>query len=206
MRYLFVKLLLFLMVPVCCSIASADQSSLNLAAKSRYYGEVIFIRGGFNVFSRGLDEMSAALEKSGIKSRVFQHTEAEKITTEIITNQKKYGRKPIVLVGHSWGANALIRIAESLKKKRLRVNYAATFAATAPDPVPKNIRKLTNYYFKSDGWGKPIIRKKGFRGILKNIDVSKYKEIHHFNIEKQRRLQNQVLKNIIRVLRIKRLG
>lgn len=182
----------------------AQEAKIELARKPVYRGEVIFIRGGFNVFSRGLDQMAAKLEKNGVKTRIYQHKELKRVASEVIANQKKFGRKPIIMVGHSWGANALLEVAEILRKKRLRVNYAATFAATEPSPVPSNVRKLTNYYFKTDGWGKRVVAGKGFRGRLKNIDMSNKPDVHHFNIEKQTRLQNQVINNVLRILRLRR--
>lgn len=181
----------------------AQQTDLELVKQPVYRGEVIFIRGGFNVFSRGLDDMAGALERKGVKTRIYQHGEKARIAQEIITNRKKFGKKPIVIVGHSWGANALLEVAEVLRKKKMRINYAATFAATEPSPVPANVKKLTNYYFKTDGWGKKVLPGPGFRGRLLNIDMSTKPDVHHFNIEKQSKLQNQVINNILRVLRMR---
>lgn len=180
------------------------EQTLQIAKKSSFRGDVILVRGGFDVFSRGMDQMAAKLVKKGIDAKVFKHTQANQIAAHIISNQKKFGRKPIVLIGHSWGANAIIRVAKALKKKRLRVTYMATFAATAPEPAPNNISKLTNYYFKKDGWGKPVTTVKGFRGRLKNIDMSKNPDIHHFNVEEQPRLQNQVIRNVLRFVKPRR--
>lgn len=180
--------------------------TLQLAKKSSFRGDVILVRGGFDVFSRGMDQMADKLVKKGVDAKVFKHTQANEIAARIIKNQKKFGRKPIVLIGHSWGANAIIRVAKVLKKKRMRVTYMATFAATDPETAPNNISKLTNYYFKKDGWGKPVKTVKGFRGRLKNIDMSKNPDVHHFNVEEQPRLQNQVIRNVLRFVKPKRRG
>lgn len=188
------------------SQSTAHAEQVELAKKARYRGDVILIKGGFNVFSDGLDTIAGKLRKRGLKVHVRRHSEYQSIAAGIIANQKKHGRKPIVLIGHSWGANSAIKIAKILRKKRLRVNYLASFAATDPEPVPSNVRKLTNYYFKTDGWGKPVKRGRGFRGTLKNIDMSKKKSVHHFNVEQQPRLQSQVIRNVLRHFRSKRLG
>ena len=192
------------------SNASATENgmaaTIQLAKKGRFQGDVILVRGGFDVFSRGMDQMATKLVKKGVKAKVFKYTQTKQIADHIISNQKKFGRKPIVLIGHSWGANAIIRVAKILEKQKLKVTYMATFAATAPEPAPTNIKKLTNYYFKKDGWGKPVSTMKGFRGRLKNIDMSNNPEIHHFNVEEQPRLQNQVIRNVLRFVKPNRLG
>lgn len=174
------------------------------ARKNGYKGEVIFIRGGFDVFSKGLDEMAAKLVKRGFTAQVLQHTQTRSITAKIISNQTRYGRKPVVLIGHSWGANAAITIARSLKQKGIRVDYLASVAATNPSPVPSNVRKATSYYFQKDGWGKPVRRDTGTRGIVKNIDMSKTPGVNHFNIDQNPRIQRQVIQNVLRFIGRKR--
>ncbi|MEM8749932.1 MAG: lipase [Pseudomonadota bacterium] len=148
--------------------------------------------------------MGDQLIEKGVDARVIAHSGWKEATNEIIRNRKKYGKRPVVLIGHSLGANAIIRMATHLKKARIRVDYMASFAATDPDPVPTNVRKFTNYYFKTDGWGDEISAAKGFRGQLKNIDFSKDKQVGHFNIDKQPRLQRQVINNVMRFVRKKK--
>jgi len=98
------------------------------------------------------------------------------------------------------GANAIISIAEVLEKKGIRVDYMASFAATAPDPLPGNIRRVVNFYFSQHGWGLPLVPGPRFKGKLDNRDFSGVKEVGHFNIEKQRPLQAEVVRDILRVL------
>jgi len=180
---------------------SAKQTSVLAKAKNK--GDVYLLRGFGNVFSRGLDQIGAKLKKRGIDAEVVHHGDWNEVLSTIIANRKKYGRRPVVLIGHSLGANAILRIATALKKKRIKVQYMVTFAATNPVPVPSNVRKLTNYYFATDGWGKKIAKGRGFRGNLKNIDFSNSKTVGHFNIDKQPRLQRQVINNVLRFVKPK---
>lgn len=175
-----------------------------LAKRSGHQGDVFLVRGGFNVFSRGLDSMAAKLKKRGIKAKVIGHRSSDEAVQTIIQNRKKFGRKPVVLIGHSLGANAIIRMAKQLRKSGVSVTYMVTFAATKPDPIPRNVRKATNYYFKTDGWGEPVVKVRGARANLKNIDLSKTEGVHHFNIEKNERLQRQVIRNVLRFVRPRR--
>ena len=178
---------------------TASEEATLVAAKRP--GDVFLLRGFGNVFSRGLDQLGQKLKKKGVAAEVHHHSNWRTLTKRIVKNRKKFGRRPVVLIGHSLGANAILRMAGELKKKKIKVSYMATFAATDPIPVPSNVRKLTNYYFKTDGWGEPVAKGKGFRGNLKNIDFSNSKTIGHFNIDKQPRLQNQVINNVLRFVK-----
>lgn len=177
-----------------------------LAKRSSMNGDVIFVRGGFNVFSGGLDTIATKLSKRGVKSRIYRHHQVPQIVSSILKNQKLYGRRPIILVGHSWGANAILQVAEKLKKHRLKIRYVVTIAATNPKSAPHNIQKLTNYYFKQNGWGKPVKAAKGFRGSLKNIDMSTDAKVHHFNVDEHPKLHSHVVNNVIRFLRGKKFA
>lgn len=199
-RSLFALALLFPLTVAAFPNMSAGYAE-QLAKRSSYAGEVVLVRGGFNVFSGGFDSIAAKLKKRGIKTRMFAHSQERQIASSIIANQKNYGRRPIILIGHSWGANAVLRVAKTLKGRGLRVRYMATFAATNPGPASSNIQKLTNYYFKKDGWGKPVRRGRGFRGRLRNIDMSKYGSVNHFNVDEVPRLQRQVVRNVLRYIR-----
>jgi len=169
------------------------------AGKSR--GDVYLLRGFGDVFSKGLDEIGKKLNQSGIDAKVIGHGQWQTALKTIVANRKRYGKRPVVLIGHSLGANAAIRIARGLKRENIRVNYMATFAATDPSPVPSNVRRATNYYFAKNGWGEPLRRGNGFRGRLRNIDFSKDKKVGHFNIDEQPKLHRQVIANTRRHLR-----
>jgi len=186
------------------SVKSSDNKVVAKKKKPKTSADVFLLRGFGNVFSRGLDQISVKLKKKGVKASVVHHGEWQSVLAKIILNRKKYGRRPIVLIGHSLGANAILRIADKLKSKKITVQYMVTFAATNPMPVSSNVRKLTNYYFETDGWGKKVRKGRGFRGNLKNIDFSKSKTVGHFNIEKQPKLQRQVINNVIRFVKSKR--
>ncbi len=180
---------------------SATQLQSLSADPSAYAGDVILVRGGFYVFSQGFEAIADTLARRGVRSTMFRHRQERKIVAQIIANQRKYGRKPIVLIGHSWGANTIIRVAKTLQSKNYSVQYMATFAATDPELAPSNIGKLTNYYFKTDGWGKPVLTMPGFGGQLNNVDMSNTADVHHFNVEEHPALQKQVVDNVLRIIR-----
>lgn len=158
---------------------------------------VYLLRGFANIFSTGLDAIGADLRASGIITHVENHAAWRLIAEAIIAGRQKLGPQPVILIGHSLGANAIIAIAAILDKHAIPVDYLASFAATAPDPLPKNVRKADNFYFSHHGWGLPLKPGPGFKGKLNNRDFSGVKDVGHFNIEKQRPLQQEVVHQVI---------
>ncbi len=165
-------------------------------------GDVYLLRGGLGgIFSKGLDQIGRKLNQLGVRAQVLPHGNWQDITRKIIENRRKHGRRPVILIGHSLGANNSLKIANLLKRSRIRVDYMVTFAATNTIGVPSNVSTVTNYYFKTNGWGVPLRPGPGFKGRLRNIDFSKSKHIGHFNIDEQPKLQRQVITNTLRYLR-----
>ncbi len=169
--------------------------------KQIYPGDVYLLRGFGDVFSRGLDDLATKLADRGVDVRVIGHAGWEEAASTIIANQKRYGRKPVILIGHSLGANAAILVAQRLHAQNIEVQYLVTFAATAPDPVPGNVEKVANYYFATHGWGEKVVGGAGFHGILANKDFSQAANIGHFNIEKQADIHMDVIRNVLRIVR-----
>ena len=162
---------------------------------------VYLLRGIANMFSLGLDSMASTLVGRGIDAKVMNHSNWARIAQQIIADRKRYGGRPVVLVGHSLGANAAIWIAERLQRANIPVAYIATLAATDPDPVPANVRRVDNYYFKSSGCGVKIVGDDNFSGTLRNRDLSTAEDVGHFNLDDQPAIQRELLTNIARYAR-----
>lgn len=163
------------------------------AAQDRPRPEVYLLRGFADVFSEGLDQMGAALEARGIDAHVQGHRGWRSAARRIGEDHRRGLAGPVVLIGHSLGANAAIRMAEALQREGIAVDLLITLAATAPRPVPGNVRRAVNYYFQKHGWGEPLVATPSFRGRLLNKDYSGMAEVGHFNIDKQRSVQAEIL-------------
>ena len=153
--------------------------------------EVYLLRGFADVFSAGLDQMGASLVSQGVDVHVQNHMTWQSVARRIIRDRQEKGASRVILVGHSLGANAVIRIAEELQRRGIAVDQLITLAATDPRPVPANVRRAVNYYFETNGWGRRLVPAAGFRGKLVNKDYSN--SAGHFNIDKQPLVQAEIL-------------
>ncbi len=167
-------------------------------------GEIYMMRGLANVFSRGIDEMAEALRERGIDASNFSYIQWPEIADDIVRrSQTKKLSYPIIIVGHSLGANESSKFANYLGERGIKVARVVTFDPVENGTVGKNIAKVTNYYLpKSEG--NQIVAGEDFTGEVENIDVSNNEDITHTNIEKNEAFQKKIISNVLELSTKKR--
>lgn len=143
----------------------AALAASKMPSKTSQQADVYLLRGFGDIFSTGIDEIGKQLQANGVDAHVEGHQAWRFVLNQILADQRKNPRAPVILIGHSLGANAVIDIAAALEQKGIQVAYMATFAATAPAPLPGNIRRVVNFYFKQHGWGLPLTAGPRFREV-----------------------------------------
>lgn len=109
--------------------------------------EVYCLLGLWNIWSLGLIDLSNRLMESGVPSIPVSGTDWRILAQAIGDDRAASGNgRPIVLVGHSFGGDDAIRIAQALEARGLRVNLILLVDATNPAPVPANVDKCVAYY------------------------------------------------------------
>jgi alpha-beta hydrolase superfamily lysophospholipase len=156
---------------------------------------VLLLRGWFGVFSTGLDSLADELRAKGINAEVAAHLYWSTAVSDILRDRAAGKTGPIVLVGHSQGANNVIDVARSLETHNVPVDLLVTLAPFMQYPIPANVVRAINYY-QSPGWGAPITPDRGFHGKLSNIDVGDDLSISHINIDKNARVHADILREI----------
>ena len=168
-------------------------------------GEVYLLRGLANVFSRGMDAMGARLVRNGLDARVYNHASWKGLADNIIARSKvKKVSYPVIILGHSLGANASARMAKYLGDRGVKVRYVVAFDPTVPTSVGKNVAQVTNYYLPNDDHNNIIQKAPGFRGNLKNVNVTKMVGVTHMNVEKNHTLQKKTIQHIISLTKKRR--
>ena len=164
--------------------------------------EVYFIRGGFDIFSVGMNDMANELKAKGIKASAHSIMAWKGIADDIIKRSKvkKGVSYPIIFLGHSLGADAAPEFANYLGEHGIAVDLVIGFDATGRRVFNKGAKKVINY--RSSAMG-PYVKGPGFRGTLTEVDVSKY-GANHFTIEQVEEVQKLAMTAVLSQLRRRR--
>jgi hypothetical protein len=156
---------------------------------------VILLRGWFGVFSSGIDSLAQQLRAQGIDAEVAGHLNWSAEVAGILRERSAGQIRPLVLVGHSQGANNVIDMARSLESQHVTVDLIVTLSPFLQNPIPANVVKAINYY-QAPGWGQPITPERGFHGKIVNFDLAGDQTITHISIDKSARVQAEILQEI----------
>ena len=192
-RLLVVCLVVGLLTGVGCSSAPIDYSQ----AKAERPGSTFLILGLWNFFSKGLVDVTDELNDEGYHALTLSGYSWRDIGDRIIRAENAGElRRPLVLGGHSLGADKALYLAEKLKDAGITVDYVVLLDATNPPKVPSNVKRCHNIYLShpATDWIP------AFRGIsvkaqsaeteVINFDVRSAQsgalseiDFNHFNIE-----------------------
>ena len=161
-------------------------------------GAVYLLRGGFNIFSTGMDDLAAKLRADGIDARSEGHAQWPEIAAEARDRYAK-DKTPIVIVGHSWGALAADLIAMELQKSNTPIALMILYDGTDSVKIPANVRHVINFISHTNiGMAYKAFALPGFTGTIENIDEPAY---NHTNIDNAVPLQDASIGAILQVLR-----
>jgi len=159
---------------------------------------VILLRGWFGVFSMGLDTVTDQLRGQGINAEVAGHLSWQNEVGEILRERAAGRTGPLILVGHSQGANNVIDMARALEPSHVTVDLLITLSPFMQNRVPLNVAKAINY-FQAPGWGQPLEAEPGFRGKLINVNLADDPTISHIGIDKSTKIQTEIVREIAAV-------
>lgn len=180
---------------------AAKAAAAKTSAAKSSHGTVYLLRGLADVFSLGMNTLTDELRAKGVRATVTNHAQGERVTNEIIAAYKKDPAKalPVVLIGHSLGANKTLIIASRLQREGIPVRLVVLFDATQKIPVPGNVAEVLNLH-KPGAFGKTVAGGKTFKGSIDNRDVSDIKGIGHVSIDKSKKLHGEVVAKVLKVL------
>ena len=178
------------------TLAALMWSGAAQAAEAR----VLLLRGWFGVFSAGMDSLAGQLRARGVPAEAIGHLSWRAQVARIVKDKASGRIGPVVLAGHSQGANNVIDMARLLKSQNIQVDLLITLAPFNQDAVPSNVMRAVNYY-QSPGWGAPLGAVAGFRGSLNNVNLGSDSSVSHITIDKSDRVQADMLRQISAVAR-----
>ncbi|MBS7539719.1 alpha/beta hydrolase family protein [Ancylobacter lacus] len=152
---------------------------------------VYLMRGLANIFSLGMDDLAAKLQARGIVATVHSYADWQSVAAAA-EKAAKAGRRatPVVVIGHSLGADAAVNMANTLVADGVPVPLVVTFDPITPPVASAKIGKLVNYY-QGTGAGKRITG-----GRVSNIDLT-LTGVDHFSIDKVASVHDQIIAMIV---------
>jgi hypothetical protein len=174
---------------------------------------VYLIRGWRDLWSRGIDELAAKLERRGIEATVFRAEQWRDLSAALRTRYQAAAHAPLILIGFSYGADDVLRVAEELERSGVAVDLAVTIDPVTPPPVPTNVRRCYNLFQTNGVWdvfpwlrGIPLRQRVVGSGALINVDIRKDRpdllepDTSHANIAANAKVHHEIMMQALTVL------
>ncbi len=176
--------------------------------------KVFLLRGVDDIYSLGLNYLADRLSTEGVETHVVNHLNWPVFANAILaTHESTPFAGSIVLVGHSYGADDSIHIADYLRPHGINVELLILLDATIPPPVPSNVDRCLHLY-QPTVWGTvlpfvfagmPVFPAPGNTGteiINRIVNVENFgpdaAEIHHFNVDTSVLIHDVIVEEILR--------
>jgi hypothetical protein len=198
-------------------LRNGDLNAVQINSAAPRAGNVYLIRGWIGVFSTGMDQLGEKLTAKGVRTVVFQDTQHGVLADQIVKvySGKTKSSEPLILIGHSYGADDVVSVARELDKANIPVDCLITVDATTPPAVPKNVRLCYNY-FQSNATdvvpmfrGIPLHAEDGSNVKINNYDLRKDRtdllesNTNHINIDKNVKLHEVLVNHVLEVCPIR---
>ena len=195
----------------CVDLSAAKYTAAKNLAQNKqhksYHGEAYTMLGGLGVFSTGMKELRDAIAKEyAIPVRSEMWYNAGLVSREISTYYFTHTvRRPVILVGHSLGANEQIKVARVLNKLGIPVDLLVTVDPVSQTIIPPNVLHAMNFY--KSGYV-PMFSGLKIRAVdpqkthIENIDVTILKgvTVNHFTIDKDPVVQAMIMSEVKKVI------
>jgi pimeloyl-ACP methyl ester carboxylesterase len=188
---------------VMLALGSMPATAQSTAGTAQARAHVYLLRGLMNIFSLGMDSLAEELSKRGVHATVSNHSEWQALANQAASNYKAGKDDPIILIGHSLGADAVMQMAAYLNRKSIPVALVIPFDGTGSFLTPANVGRLVNLTQRKYAYMRPG---SGFHGSLANVDVSGDPSIDHINIDKSPRLHTRAISEVLAVIKEHRVA
>jgi alpha-beta hydrolase superfamily lysophospholipase len=151
-----------------------------------------------NIFSLGMDTLAEELKGKDVYATVHSYSEWQTLADRAAADYKAGKEAPIILIGHSLGADSVMEMAAYLGHKGVPVALVVPFDCTKSFAASDNVARVLN--LTHSGTLTYMQGGPGFHGTLANVDVSSDPNIDHINIDKSPRLHTRVVAEVLAVL------
>jgi hypothetical protein len=177
-------------------------------------GKVYCARGWLGIFSTGMMELANRIDsKEGITAVSTADMEYPRLQ-EWLVSAHKQGKlnEPLVLLGHSWGADDMVQVSRRLEQEGITVDLLVLIDPVTPPPAPANVKRVYCVYMShpETDWfpfwrGVPATVQNSTATALENIDLRTAKVdfditgISHPYVDKNEGVHNMCIREIMKI-------
>ena len=149
------------------------------------------------IYSRGVDRLAARIRQAGIPASVDTYLLWRPVADAAVRDYRA-DPQPIALIGHSMGGDAALDFAEYLNAAHIPVSLLVTYdPSRIADDVPPNVERYINIFQSSNFMGGGnVVQGTRFHGHYASYNLKDHTEIVHINIEKENRIQEQIVAKV----------
>ena len=159
--------------PVQSAVLTGDQSAY------QYPGHAFGMRGFLGVFSLGIDGLASHLNGAHIiqAAAIADHSKGQFQRILLRDYRRHLMHGPLILYGHSWGADDQIRVARALGHRGIKVQLLLLIDPVTPPLIPPNVERCMDIYKSHPDWDwLPIWR--GVPAKVKNVYSTRLTDIN----------------------------
>jgi hypothetical protein len=191
----------------CHPLPAGDLAAVNASQHAPRAGKVFLLRGWRDLYSAGIDDLAAKLERTGVSAHVYRVAQWPQLAEALA---QKPARHPLVLIGFSYGADDVIEIARKLEAVHEPVDLLITIDPVTPPSVPDNVKVCYNY-FQTNGiwdvfpWLRGIPLPADGKAKLINVDIRAQRpdllepNTAHSNIAANPKLHREILQRVLEI-------
>src|ERR1700677_741849 len=116
---------------------------------------VYLFRGLADVYSLGMNTLADELNARGVYATAHSHTDWKPIADKAAADYKAGKEAPIILIGHSLGADAVMEMADYLGDKGVPVALVVPFDGTQSFPASGNVARVLNFTQRDYAYMRP---------------------------------------------------
>src|SRR5947207_6513567 len=105
---------------------------------------VYLLRGLMNIFSLGMDTLAEEIQRRGIYATVHNYAEWRALADRAAAAYRAGREGPIIIIGHSLGADAVMEMSAYLGRRGVPVALAVPFDGTQSFATPSNVGRVLN--------------------------------------------------------------
>ena len=148
--------------------------------------------------------LEVEMKQRGLPVELYNHTSWNAVADKLIEDYKANKNvAPIIIVGHSLGADAALVLANWLIDHNVPVRLVVTLDGVGEvATMVGGSAEVINYY-KPHQFGQEVVSTHGFKGKITNIDLSDHPEIGHLNIDKNQMIHDDIITKVLEIMKKK---